>query len=294
MIYIKRDYNLIPKGLLDRAEEAQKKLMECTKKDRNKFIKANAKVWQEFKPYLSAMSFGKCWYSESFDDMALLDVDHFRPKFGAIRGKGIRDDAYGWLAFSVDNFRLSSQRSNRRTKDESTKKIFGKGNWFPLLTGSPRANWDNRCDKEEHPSLLDPTKKDEVFLIDVDIITGKICKSDFCMGEDEGRVNSTIEYYALNLENIVNARKEKIEEVNFLISTILNIMKDVDEHSDAYQRKVRERRRLLLKLKLMSCPDQKYSKAVRARLAKYPYQGLCAAPEEMEYLKKEYERACNE
>lgn len=102
------------------------------------------------------MSYGKCWYSEAKDAGANFDVDHFRPKAEAKRTEDLVDaDGYAWLAFDWENFRLSAQNCNRLNTDESGNTV-GKGSWFPLLDGSPKACWDNRCINDEKSHFARP------------------------------------------------------------------------------------------------------------------------------------------
>ena len=37
-------------------------------------------LWRDLKDALSALTYGKCWYSESRNPTADKEVDHFRPK----------------------------------------------------------------------------------------------------------------------------------------------------------------------------------------------------------------------
>ena len=41
---------------------------------------ARQQIWGDLKPHLSALSNGKCWYSESLNPTSDKNVDHFRPK----------------------------------------------------------------------------------------------------------------------------------------------------------------------------------------------------------------------
>ena len=198
MIYVRRDSSLIPEKLLKVAERAQQKLEALPADERPAFIKKKSHVWRAFARYLSKMSYGKCWYSESLDPQSFFDVDHYRPKLEARRSDDVTDPGYEWLAFSWENFRLSAQRSNRVSKNEETDENEGKGNWFPLLETSPKACWENRCEDTEQPVLLDPVKKADVRLIDVQD-DGRMGPSRICIGSARLRVERSIELYGLNL-----------------------------------------------------------------------------------------------
>jgi hypothetical protein len=205
LIYVNRNAALIPAELLARAVDAQRGLEAMPAGQRAEFIKRKSEIWRDFKRYLSAMSYGKCWYSESPEVQSFLDVDHFRPKLEAKRSETRCDPGYDWLAFSWENFRLAAQRSNRRSTNEETEEIEGKGSWFPLLNGSPRASWEHRCVEDELPILLDPTVRPDVDLIDVNA-EGRMCPSRYCVGSSQLRVKRSIEIYGLNLPNLKAAR----------------------------------------------------------------------------------------
>src|SRR5262245_41432348 len=223
MIYVRRDFSLIPKKLLKVAERTQQKLEALPPAERPTFIKKKAHVWRAFARYLSKMSYGKCWYSESLDPQSFFDVDHYRPKLEARRSNDVTDPGYEWLAFSWENFRLSAQRSNRVSKNEETDENEGKGNWFPLLETSPKACWENRCEDIEQPVLLDPVKKTDVRLIDVQD-DGRMGPSLICIGSARRRGEGSIELYGRNLPGLKAARIRVIREIIALHSILLQMV----------------------------------------------------------------------
>ena len=212
MIFIRRDAGLIPERLLKVAERAQVMLETLPAEDRRAFITKKSHIWRKFKRYLSAMSYGKCWYSESPDPQSFFDVDHYRPKLRARRSEDEFDVGYDWLAFSWENFRYSAQRSNQRSRSEDTDEAVGKGDWFPLLDPSPRASWDDRCEDQERPVLLDPVSQDDVDLIGV-LDDGRMGPSPFCVGSQRSRVTRSIELYGLNLPALTAARAKVMRDV---------------------------------------------------------------------------------
>jgi len=169
------------------------------------------------------MSHGKCWYSESPDPQSGFDVDHFRPKNRARRAEKELDPGYQWLAFSVDNFRFSAQRSNRRSANEDEGDVEGKGDWFPLLNGSPKACWEDRCENTEQPVLLDP-----LVLADVQLLAfeqdGTVKPNNTCVGVNAYRVEKSCELYGLNLPRLTSARSRVIREVS-VIADAFNALK---------------------------------------------------------------------
>lgn len=207
MIFVRRDPKLIPEKVLRVAERAQAELEALPAEQRAAFIEKKKRIWRAFARYLSKMSYGKCWYSESDCVHSFMDVDHYRPKKQAKRSDTDSDDGYPWLAFSWDNFRLSAQRANQINHDDATDETVGKGAWFPLMQGSRRATWDDRCIEDERPVLLDPAKLADVRLIEV-TATGRMGPTRFCLGEYERtRVHDTVRLLGLDLPGLVSARK---------------------------------------------------------------------------------------
>lgn len=227
------------------------------------------------------MSYGKCWYSESLDPQSFFDVDHYRPKLEARRADKVVDPGYQWLAFSWDNFRYCAQRSNRVSKNEETDSNEGKGNWFPLLEGSPKACWENRCEGTEKALLLDPINKADVQLIDV-MADGRIGPSPTCIGSNVIRVERSIELYGLNLPRLKAARLRVMRDVNELHTVLSKTIEaavpatiDFADNMPIPQ--------LIQSIKAKTFPSSPYSEAARAQLMMLPNgAALCAHPEEVQ------------
>jgi len=278
VIYVKRDPALIPEKLLKAAEKAQQELETLPEAQRREYIKRKAHIWRDFAGYLAKMSYGKCWYSESHEPQSFLDVDHFRPKLEATRTNNEKDDGYPWLAFNWENFRLSAQRSNRSSTNEDTGEVDGKSSWFPLLHGSPKATWADRCVAQERPILLDPTVRSDVDLIDVST-DGKMCPSRYCVGAALERVKRSIEIYGLNMPKLVGARKRVMRDITDLHASLMDLIAIGGGHplaADALpiQRHVEQLRR-------STRPECPFSKAARAKLIELGIPELCAQPEDM-------------
>lgn len=212
MIYIRRDWGIIPDKVLAVAQRAKEALEQLPEAERADYIKKKSHIWKSFKKYLKKMSYGKCWYSESLDAQSFFDVDHFRPKLEAKRDKGTSDDGYPWLAFDRDNFRFSAARSNRLNKNEKTDETEGKGSWFPLCDEEVVACWDNRCEINERPILLDPINDTDVALLQVSS-DGRMEKSRICVGTNKMRVERSVKLYGLNLPDLVEARKRVMRKI---------------------------------------------------------------------------------
>lgn len=261
------------------ALRAQGKLESLPEAERISFIKKKSHIWRKFARYLSQMSYGKCWYSESCDPQSFFDVDHYRPKLEARRSEEVVDPGYAWLAFSWDNFRYSAQRSNRINKNEETDLNEGKGNWFPLMEGSPMACWHDRCEGAEKPVLLDPVNRADVQLIDV-MADGRIGPSLTCIGTSVHRVERSIELYGLNLPRLKAARLKVMREVADLHSVLFKMLEagaSAGEMADSLP--VQQQ---IDSIKFKTLPISPYSKAARAQLFRLTGgASLCAQPEEM-------------
>jgi hypothetical protein len=277
VIYVNRNADLVPPELLARAIEAQHELEAMPEDKRADFIRRNSGIWRDFKKYLSRMSYGKCWYSESPGVQTFFDVDHFRPKLEARRSETQCDRGYDWLAFSWENFRLAAQRANRRSTNEETGETEGKGSWFPLLEGSPRASWEQRCVEEELPVLLDPTLRPDVDLIDVNA-AGFACPSRYCIGSARVRVERSIQIYGLNLPDLTAARKRVMREIIAVYDALERVMKAGAEPAVADRLPVAG---LIDELRQKTLPSRPYSKAARAQLILSGGAHLCAQPEDI-------------
>ncbi|MFR9679231.1 MULTISPECIES: hypothetical protein [unclassified Acinetobacter] len=266
MIYIKRDISLIPEKVLKVAQRAQDELESLPIEERAGFIKKKAHIWRGFSKYLSKMSHGKCWYSECRDAGANFDVDHFRPKAEAKRCEIVTDvDGYAWLAFDWENFRLAAQNTNRLNKDEITEITFGKGSWFPLLKGSSKACWDDRCVAQEKPLLIDPVNKNDLEYIDFDE-SGRFVPHKLCVGEAANRITRSAILYGLNLEKMREARFELMQDVKDLYEAIVQSAEDMGGMGDNAPMKAIEKQ--IEKLKSKTRADAIFSLAARIQLQK--------------------------
>jgi hypothetical protein len=265
MIYIKRDATLIPAKVFAVAQRASTSLEKLPVEQRKDFIKKKSHVWRGFSKYLAKMSYGKCWYSEAKDAGANFDVDHFRPKAEAKRTKELIDEeGYAWLAFDWDNFRLSAQNCNRLNKDEADNTV-GKGSWFPLLSDSLIATWNNRCIVDEKVVLLDPLVKKDLTYIDYDD-NGRFTSGRFCVGEAALRIRQSGVIYGLNIEKMREARFQVMREAKKLLETIRQSAEDLDPLGDEAPMRTIERQIELLKSKTRA--DAPFSRAVRTQLQK--------------------------
>lgn len=164
---------------------------------RNQLIDNGSKHWGELKPWLAALSGGKCWFSEARDLYSHYDVEHFRPKKEAKALDGMLRDGYWWLAFNHMNFRLCGNVGNRK-----------KGGWFPLQANSPCSTFLHQCEENETIYLLDPIDIDDVTLLAFDEEGKAIPKPGASEWENE-RVKQTVLRLKLNEHEALSEARRK-------------------------------------------------------------------------------------
>lgn len=282
MILVKRDQTLIPEAILKVAQRAQEHLDRLPPDERNEFIKKKAYIWRSFAKYLAKMSYKKCWYSEAISSQSFFDVDHFRPKSEARRSETEVDEGYSWLAFDWLNYRFSAQRSNWPSKNETTQIVEGKSSWFPLQPGSLKASWENRCEMNEKPTLLDPTVPGDVDLVTI-ASDGRVVPSRLCVPSKRSRVEESVRILSLNLE-LKALRLRKIRDVTEIYETLAEQLTAIEEgersaDADSINRQVQVLRR-------WTHPDHEFSLAVRATLQRLGAADISVTPEEWSHSLK--------
>lgn len=176
------------------------------REDRNKLIDNNKRHWDKLKPWLLALSGGKCWFSEVRELYSHYDVEHFRPKKEAKELNGSERDGYWWLAFDYMNFRICGNVGNRK-----------KGGWFPLKGGSLCSTYGNHHEESETAYLIDPIDGNDVALIAFDE-EGKVIPIPGASEWEQQRVHETIKRLKLNEHTpLAEARRKIWQKVNGLI-----------------------------------------------------------------------------
>jgi hypothetical protein len=155
-------------------------------KERGELIDAHSAQWTRLKPWLLALSAGKCWFSEARELYSHYDVEHFRPKKEAKALDGTVRDGYWWLSFDYMNFRVCGNVGNRK-----------KGGWFPLRVGSPCSTYGERCEEAETAYLLDPADIEDVKLLIFDE-EGKATAKPGASEWERLRVSETVARLKLN------------------------------------------------------------------------------------------------
>lgn len=187
-------------------------------KKRNKYIDSKSAHWGKLKPWLRALSFGKCWFSEAKDLFAHYDVEHFRPKKLVLELDGKKRDGYWWLAFDYTNYRLCGNVGNRK-----------KGNWFPIQRGSLISTNDHRCEESESIYLLDPTDHEDISLIAFND-EGNAISAPGISEWQEKRVEETIERLKLNEHEALTEGRRRIWQ---------QVSKEIEQYLDAKSKSVK-------------------------------------------------------
>jgi len=223
------------------------------------------RIWQDIKPALERLAKGKCWYSESRNPMSDKDVDHFRPK-NRIAGDE-EHEGYWWLAFTLRNFRYSSQWCNQRRVDTVHETRGGKRDHFPLLPNSFRARCETDDIAREEPELLDPIDPDDwkllTFRPDGHAIPAKA----------EGtleyrRAEASIDAYHLHAKPLVDGRRAVAGTIQRLVQELERLRNHIVRDPDLKQ----VYKSLEIELLRAINDDAEYSAAARAFARAEVYQ----------------------
>jgi len=198
-----------------RAADKNTEEIAAARKDAiSKGIDDREKIWKELASGLAKLSNDKCWYSESINATADMDVDHFRPK------KRVKEEpdheGYWWKAFDWRNYRYSAQWPNRYRNDKTSGTRGGKGDQFPLCSNSFRARMEeDDCDSEE-PALLDPTDPNDWKLLTFRP-NGEPTPSAEPNTKEYVRAEESISVYHLHCRKLVKKRQSLASQVERLI-----------------------------------------------------------------------------
>ncbi len=155
----------------------------------------------------------KCWYSEAPIGNGDFEIDHFRPKNRARQGDEDntvnKENGYWWLAYNLDNFRLSGALANKRRRDrlKTNSEIEGKGDLFPLDLINGKVASDEASVFNEIPLLIDPIDASDVGLLTFDE-DGKIIPNPISDDFEKNKAEITIKLYHLDLSQLDVARRK--------------------------------------------------------------------------------------
>lgn len=208
MIFILQDESRIPPAWLAKVAGLRSQLEKLPDAEARKaFIEQHSSVWGEIKDQLLEMSSGKCWYSEAPDAVSDWHVDHFRPKKRALDEDKTEHEGYHWLAFDWKNYRIAGSYPNSPHLG-SHGVTQGKWDYFPLASGSVRANWNQRDCSGEICLLLDPTNHSDPKLMTFDE-QGLPIPTTPRIAIVRKRVETTVRLLHLDHDRLVRARKRK-------------------------------------------------------------------------------------
>lgn len=226
---------------IEEIEETQLKLNEVVdEKDRNQFLTDNATEYRKLSVGLWTLGCCKCWYSEATLIKSEAHVEHYRPQkrlCGLPRGK--RHNGYWWRAFDWRNLRYSHTVCNRRVTDHRTKKLKGKGSYFPVRDEANRAT----CAADEHreePLLLDPTVAADCKLLCFNLVSGTP-EPRYKREDDEWRhrrARESIDFYFLDEPDWDLARMDIVNEVNAICDKLNGIIATAPLDQEEYDKLV--------------------------------------------------------
>ena len=119
----------------------------ATAAERAQIIEAKEKLWRDdrIRNWLLEQFHNKCWYTEAYESVSSIHVDHYRPKGRTKDMDGNECEGYWWLAFEWNNYRICGQLINLKKSD-----------FFPIVEGA-RANPNDPISLMlEAPLLIDP------------------------------------------------------------------------------------------------------------------------------------------
>lgn len=219
-------------------------------------LAARQKIWQDLNPIFAALRNGKCWYSESSNPTADKNIDHFRPK------NRVQEDptheGYWWLAFTLRNYRYSSQWCNQRRVNDPNSTEGGKADRFPLLPEGVRAHLETDDLELEEPELLDPIDPDDWKLLTFRS-DGRPTPAAEPGTPDHDRAAISIEIYHLHCSELVKERRAVAGSVQRMVQDLERLRTQITEPAS---RAVYKSRKVEL-LRAIS-ENAEYSAAARA------------------------------
>lgn len=255
-----------PQDWVDEANAITTQMRMANSSDQRKaIIEKHEGLWRDdrIRGWLLSQFNNKCWYSEAYESVSSIHVDHYRPK-GRLKEflGGDTVDGYWWLAFEWTNYRICGQLLNVK-----------KGDLFPVVEG-PRGTADGTVKLQlESPTLIDPIDQDDVALISYEK------DEDGCLAVtatgindvDKDRVKHSIEILGLNRLDRLNQKRAMLWEsclreiAEYTAPTAAQTLRKVSQAS------ARSR------LKQMVAYEAEFSSVVVACLQKHAPPGLLIA-----------------
>jgi len=222
MIYIKRTPKPVyyASAKMVKEERDLKVLYNSKGQQRMNF---NMEAISPIKAHVQKLFNNKCAYCESAVDVPIQgNIENFRPRSGTRTTTGFLPDHYWWLAYQWENLYLTCNVCNKHKRD-----------YFPLIDESTRAaiGAKRRDVLAERILILDPcidNPKEHLYF-----------KRDGSVAGKTDRGSATIEFFALNRGDLIEARKKSIEEFIFFLEEKQpnknSLRKDVADYIDELQ-----------------------------------------------------------
>lgn len=189
-----------PQGWVDEAEQVTAALRGAVDEQARKaIIDANKGLWRDnrIRDWLLQQFANKCWYTEAYESVSSIHVDHYRPKGRAKDLDGNECEGYWWLAFNWTNYRISGQLINVKKSDI-----------FPIVEGA-RANANDPVSlRLEAPLLIDPiTLQTRLISYERDEDACIAVSAAGNNGAERSRAKNTIDVFGLNKRYRLNAKR---------------------------------------------------------------------------------------
>lgn len=185
--------------LLAEIKELDKKIKKISNPEEGKkFIDENGKKWRKIKEFFSTYTGEVCWYCEGDTSTQYEPIEHFRPKKKITNIKS--HEGYWWLAFDVENYRLSCQVCNSN-----------KGNYFDIFNEDKRVYNKEDDIGSENPKFLDPFKLKDIESICFNFETGEMISKPSISKDQKEKVRYTNEKLKLSKFN-----EKRLDEIKFL------------------------------------------------------------------------------
>jgi hypothetical protein len=252
-----------PQDWVEEAEQVTNDLrIAADEAAREVIIDANKKLWRDdrIRNWLLQQFGNKCWYTEAYESVSSIHVDHYRPKGRTSDLDGNKHDGYWWLTFNWKNYRISGQLINVKKNDI-----------FPIIEGA-RANADDPVSLElEAPLLIDPiTPQAHLISYEKDEEACIAVPAARISSVDKFRAEKTIEVFGLNKRTRLNQKRNDYWE-----KCLMAIAEHSGEDGPHVLRLVRQAS-ALSKLKEMIAYKAEFSSVVEACIRKKAPESLVA------------------
>ncbi len=189
-----------PQDWIDAGDKITQQLHTAVDKEaRQKIIDDNEGFWRDprIRDWLLKQFHNKCWYSEAYDSVSSIHVDHFRPKGRITELDGTTYDGYWWLTFNWKNYRIAGQLINTKKNDK-----------FPLINGNRAVSSDVATLELECYYLIDPLTEDANLISYEKDEDGCIAVAAIDIDQDDlQRVDKTIDIIGLNRLDRLNQKR---------------------------------------------------------------------------------------